>query len=83
MRKLLSLTLTLFLTAWAFAQDPATFEDVQLGSNGIWQPPYGSNEMPSGGWLFTNNTQNGYWGGFTASNRTDLIAPSKQLKYCF
>ena len=35
MRKLLSLTLALFLAAWSFAQDPATFEDVQLGSNGI------------------------------------------------
>ena len=81
MRKLLSLTLTLFLAAWAFAQDPATFEDVQLGSNGIWQPPYGSNEMPSGGWLFTNNTQNGYWGGFTASNRTDLNQSGLDAQY--
>ena len=81
MRKLLSLTLTLFLTAWVFAQDPATFEDVQLGSNGIWQPPYGSNEMPSGGWLFTNNTQNGYWGGFTASNRTDLNQSGLDAQY--
>ena len=81
MRKLLSLTLTLFLAAWAFAQDPATFEDVQLGSNGIWQPPYGSNEMSSGGWLFTNNTQNGYWGGFTASNRTDLNQSGLDAQY--
>lgn len=81
MRKLLSLTLTLFLAAWAFAQDPATFEDVQLGSNGIWQPPYGSNEMSSGGWIFTNNTQNGYWGGFTASNRTDLNQSGLDAQY--
>ena len=81
MRKLLSLTLTLFLAAWTFAQDPATFEDVQLGSNGIWQPPLGSNEMPSGGWLFTNNTQNGYWGGFTASNRTDLNQSGLDAQY--
>ena len=81
MRKLLSLTLTLFLAAWVFAQDPATFEDVQLGSNGIWQPPYGSNEMSSGGWLFTNNTQNGYWGGFTASNRTDLNQSGLDAQY--
>ncbi len=81
MRKLLSLTLALFLAAWAFAQDPATFEDVQLGSNGIWQPPIGSNEMSSGGWLFTNNTQNGYWGGFTASNRTDLNQSGLDAQY--
>ena len=81
MRKLLSLTLALFLAAWAFAQDPATFEDVQLGSNGIWQPPIGSNEMSSGGWLFTNNTQNGYWGGFTASNRTDLSQTGLNAQY--
>ena len=81
MRKLLSLTLALFLAVLAFAQDPATFEDVQLGSNGIWQPPYGSNEMPSGGWLFTNNTQNGYWGGFTASNRTDLNQSGLDAQY--
>ena len=81
MRKLLSLSLALFLTVWAFAQDPATFEDVQLGSNGIWQPPIGANEMPSGGWLFTNNTQNGYWGGFTASNRTDLSQTGLNAQY--
>ena len=81
MRKLLLLPLTLFLAMFAMAQDPATFEDVQLGSNGIWQPPIGSNEMPSGGWLFTNNTQNGYWGGFTASNRTDLPQTGLNAQY--
>ena len=66
---------------FAMAQEPATFEDVQLGSNGIWQPPIGANEMPSGGWLFTNNTQNGYWGGFTASNRTDLNQSGLDAQY--
>ncbi len=81
MRKLLLLPLTLFLAMFAMAQDPATFEDVQLGSNGIWQPPIGSDEMPSGGWLFTNNTQNGYWGGFTASNRTDLNQSGLDAQY--
>ena len=81
MRKLLSLTLALFLAVLAFAQDPATFEDVQLGGGGIWQPPIGENEMPSGGWLFTNNTQNGYWGGFTASNRTDLNQSGLDAQY--
>ena len=68
-------------TAFAFAQEPATFEDIQLGSNGIWQPPIGSNEMPSGGWLFTNFTENGYWGGFTASNRTDLTQTGLNAQY--
>ena len=37
--------------------------------------------MPSGGWLFTNNTQNGYWGGFTASNRTDLNQSGLDAQY--
>ena len=81
MRKSLLLSLALFMAAFAMAQEPATFEDVQLGSNGIWQPPIGSNEMPSGGWLFTNNTQNGYWGGFTASNRTDLNQSGLDAQY--
>jgi len=81
MKKVFSLILALFMATWAFAQDPATFEDVQLGGNGIWQPPYGANEMPSGGWLFTNNTQNGYWGGFTASNRTDLSQTGLDAQY--
>ena len=71
----------LLATAFAFAQEPATFEDIQLGSNGIWQPPIGSNEMPSGGWLFTNFTENGYWGGFTASNRTDLTQTGLNAQY--
>ena len=69
------------MAVFAFAQDPATFEDVQLGGSGIWQPPIGENEMPSGGWLFTNNTQNGYWGGFTASNRTDVTQTGLNAQY--
>ena len=69
------------MAVFAFAQDPATFEDVQLGSNGIWQPPTGENEMPSGGWLFANNTQNGYWEGFTASNRTDVTQTGLNAQY--
>lgn len=81
MRKLLSLSFSLFLAVMAFAQDPATFEDVPLGSGGIWQPPVGENEMPSGGWLFTNSTQYGYWGGFTASNRTDLNQSGLDAQY--
>ncbi len=69
------------MAVFAFAQDPATFEDVQLGGSGIWQPPIGENEMSSGGWLFTNNTQNGYWGGFTASNRTDVTQTGLNAQY--
>ena len=37
--------------------------------------------MSSGGWLFTNNTQNGYWGGFTASSRTDLSQTGLNAQY--
>ena len=84
MRKLLSLTLALFSVVWAFAQDPATFEDVQLGGNGIWvAPEEGENELPSGGWIFTNYnyTSWGYWGGFTASNRTDLNQSGMDAQY--
>ena len=65
----------------ALAQTPATFEDVPLGSGGIWQPPTGENEMPSGGWLFTNYNDYGYWGGFTASNRTDLTQTGLNAQY--
>ena len=81
MRKILLLSFALVMAAFAMAQEPATFEDVPLGSGGIWQPPIGENEMPSGGWLFTNNTQNGYWGGFTASNRTNLNQSGLDAQY--
>ncbi len=81
MRKFLLLSLALVMAAFAMAQEPATFEDVPLGSGGIWQPPVGDNEMPSGGWLFTNSTQYGYWGGFTASNRTDLSQTGLDAQY--
>ena len=81
MRKILLLSFALVMAAFAMAQEPATFEDVPLGGGGIWQPPIGENEMPSGGWLFTNNTQNGYWGGFTASNRTNLNQSGLDAQY--
>ena len=81
MRKNLLFILSLFATTLAFAQEPATFEDVPLGSGGIWQPPTGENEMPSGGWLFTNFNEYGYWGGFTASNRTDLNQTGLNAQY--
>ena len=81
MRKCLLLSLALVMAAFAMAQEPATFEDVPLGSGGIWQPPVGENEMPSGGWIFTNSTQYGYWGRFTASNRTDLSQTGLDAQY--
>ncbi|MCR5038329.1 MAG: DUF4465 domain-containing protein, partial [Bacteroidales bacterium] len=81
MRKSFSLIFALFVATMALAQTPATFEDVPLGSGGIWQPPTGENEMPSGGWLFTNFNEYGYWGGFTASNRTDLAQTGLNAQY--
>ena len=48
MRKILLLSFAFVMAAFAMAQEPATFEDVPLGSGGIWQPPVGENEMPSG-----------------------------------
>ena len=81
MRKILLLSFAFVMAAFAMAQEPATFEDVPLGSGGIWQPPVGENEMPSGGWLFTNSTQYGFWGGFTASNRTNLNQTGLDAQY--
>ena len=52
--------------------DIAHFEDVEVGSNGYWQPQEGNNEMLSGGWVFTNYYSEYFWGGFTTSNHTDL-----------
>ena len=84
MRKSLLLSLMLLVTAFAFAQDPATFDDVQLGSSGIWvAPEEGENELPSGGWIFTNSSYPswGFWGGFTVSNRTDLNQSGLDAQY--
>ena len=84
MRKNLLLILSLFATTLAFAQAPATFDDVQLGSNGLWvAPEEGENELPSGGWIFTNSSYPswGFWGGFTVSNRTDLNQSGLNAQY--
>ena len=81
MRKFLSFILAFFMAAMAFAQEPATFEDVQLSSSGIWTPPEGENEMSSGGWIFTNYYSSYFWGGFTASNRTDLNQSGLDAQY--
>ena len=83
MRKFLFLFLSLVLATMASAQAPATFDDVQLGSNGIWTGPEGENELPSGGWIFTNSSYPswGFWGGFTVSNRTDLNQTGLNAQY--
>ncbi len=59
----------------------ATFDDVALGSSGYWQGEEGENEMYSGGWLFTNYYSSYFWGGFTASNRTDLNQTGLNAQY--
>ena len=61
----------------------ATFDDVALGSNGYWQGEEGENEMFSGGWIFTNYYSQAYsfWGGFTASNHTDLTQTGMDAQY--
>ena len=61
----------------------ADFEDVTLGPNGYWQGESGENEMYSGGWLFTNYYMPEYmfWGGFTASNHTDLTQTGLSAQY--
>lgn len=81
MRKSLLLSLMLLIAAFAFAQDPATFEDVQLSGSGIWQPIEGNNVMSSGGWRFTNYYSSYFWGGFTASNHTDLSQIGMDAQY--
>ncbi len=59
----------------------ADFEDVELGPSGIWQPEEGNNQMLSGGWVFTNYYSPYFWGGFTASNRTDLTQTGMNAQY--
>ena len=59
----------------------ATFEDVTLGSAGYWQGEEGDNEMFSGGWYFTNYYSSYFWGGFTASNHTDLSQSGLDAQY--
>lgn len=61
----------------------ASFDDVTLGSNGYWTGEEGENEMFSGGWIFTNYYSQSYsfWGGFTASNHTDLTQTGMDAQY--
>ena len=59
----------------------ADFEDVTLSPSGYWQGEEGENEMYSGGWLFTNYYSSYFWGGFTASNHTDLTQTGLNAQY--
>ena len=61
----------------------ATFDDVTLGASGYWQGESGENEMFSGGWLFTNSyyPEWSFWGGFTASNHTDMSQSGLSAQY--
>lgn len=59
----------------------AHFEDVTLGPAGYWQGEEGDNEMFSGGWHFTNYYSSYFWGGFTASNHTDLTQTGMDAQY--
>lgn len=59
----------------------ATFDDVALGTSGYWHGEEGENEMYSGGWYFTNYYSSYFWGGFTASNHTDLTQSGLNAQY--
>lgn len=61
----------------------ATFDDVTLGAGGYWQGESGDNEMFSGGWMFYNYYMPDYsfWGGFTASNHTDMSQSGLNAQY--
>ena len=60
----------------------ATFEEVTLNSDGVWQAPQeGDNTFISNGWNFTNYYSEYFWGGFTVSNHTDLTQSSLDAQY--
>ena len=61
----------------------ADFEDVTLSSQGYWIPAQEDdyNNMISGGWLFSNFYSSYFWGGFTASNRTDTNQTGMSAQY--
>ena len=71
------------LASGATTVGTASFDDVTLGSNGYWTGEEGDNEMFSGGWIFTNYYSQAYsfWGGFTASNHTDLTQTGMDAQY--
>ena len=60
----------------------ATFEDVTLNADGVWQAPQeGDNTFISGGWSFTSYYTSYFWGGFTVSNHTDLTQSGMDAQY--
>lgn len=60
----------------------ATFEDVTLNANGVWQAPQeGDNTFISSGWSFTNYYSDYFWGGFTVSNHSDLSQTYLDAQY--
>ena len=60
----------------------ADFEDVELSSQSYWTPAQeGESQMMSRGWLFSNSYYTYYWGGFTASNRTDTSQDGMDAQY--
>lgn len=64
------------------AVEIADFEDVDLSTQGYWTPVQeGSAQMLSGGWLFSNYYSSYFWGGFTASNRTDITQSGMDAQY--
>ena len=61
----------------------ATFDDLTLNASGIWTGANENNLMVSGGWFFTNTYWPAYsaWGGFTASNHTDMTQTGLNAQY--
>ena len=60
----------------------ADFEDVELSSQGYWTPAQeGEAQMMSKGWIFSNYYSSYFWGGFTASNRTDTSQDGLDAQY--
>ena len=60
----------------------ADFEDVELSSQGYWTPAQeGEAQMLSKGWIFSNYYSPYFWGGFTASNRTDTSQDGLDAQY--
>lgn len=65
-----------------FNVEVADFEDVDLSAQGYWTPAQeGSAQMLSGGWLFSNYYSSYFWGGFTASNNTDITQSGMDAQY--
>ena len=60
----------------------ADFEDVSLNIDGVWIPSQtGNAQLLSGGWSFTSYYESYFWGGFSASNHTDLTQTGMDAQY--